>query len=465
MKWQPPILMFTLIFFLLVSSFSFGEETPLTYLNSKLGKSNLYEHFLNTDMKMNLLKDAKEARIQLEERSDQTFWPSYKYISDVSAIEFSYLLYWYSEHKKAIKKGIKPYWVTEKDLELDNIVNLADNMRHNRKPGYIITGLIEIADNILREPNLLNSGDAENFVRNLLKDRLWCNKNLNLIQSPDSLSYFRSKLDKSEIDSIIDEFAKNCEKSDRNRFQIDTLRFRISKTGEATFLQLADGTKIEIPKEWLYPASDVEKDKDSYVSSFNYLEPVTSFVIDGRTARSKLIGIHISSWDCMPPGTGSAMAGSGRDIFLIYNSATHKLWPGIIDLGVTKYRVRWMGCFFSEFNNFYLCDVNNDGLTDIGVQLEKIWCDEETDEQQQIDFMSGPYYKKLPIQWYSFKVNTWKKLPAYDIDPGASRTDKGGSFKPHHYDKTMVKLHMIGLTKSPIDFVREIYKEELKEEK
>jgi len=463
MKWQPPILIFTFIFFLLASSFSFGEETSLTYLNSKLGKSNLYSHFLNADMKMNLLKDAKEARIQIEKRTDKSFWPAYKYISDVSAIEFSYLLYWYSEHKKAIKEGRKPYWVTEKDLELNNIAILADNMRHNRKPGYIVTGLLEIAENILRDPNLLNSGDAENFARDLLKERLWCNRNINSRQSSDSLTYFRSKLDKSEIYSIIDEFAKSCEKSDRNQFQVDTLRFKISKSENTTFLFITDKRKIEIPKEWLYPARDVEKDKDSYVSSFNYLKPVTSFVIDSQNASSNLIGIHISSWDSMPPGSGSAMAASGRDIFLIYNSSTHKLLSGIIDLGITKERVRSMGCFFAIFNNFYLGDVNNDGLTDIGIQQEKIWCDEKTDEQQQIDFMTGPYYKKLPIQWYAFEENTWKKLPLYNIDPGAFRTDKGGAFKPRHYDKPIVKLPMISITKSPIELVREIYKGKLKE--
>lgn len=178
--------------------------------------------------------------MQIEERSSKFFWPAYKYISDVSAIEFSYLLYWYSENKKAIKEGRKPYWVTEKDLELNNITTLADNMRHNRKPGYIITGLLQISDNILREPNLLNSGNAEKFVRHLLKERLWCNRNTNSKQSAENLSYFRTKLEKSEIYSVIDEFAKNCEKSNRNQFQIDTQRFSILKTGETTFLHLAD---------------------------------------------------------------------------------------------------------------------------------------------------------------------------------------------------------------------------------
>ena len=465
MKWQPPILLLTFIFFLLASSFSFGEEISLTYFNSKLGKSNLYDHFLNADMKMNLLKDAKEARIQIEKRSDKSFWPAYKYISDVSAIEFSYLLYWYSEHKKAIQEGRKPYWLTEKDLELNNIATLADNMRHNRNPGYIITGLLEIADNILREPNLLNSGDAEDFVRDLLKESLWCSRNIYSRQFPDYLTYIRSKLDKSEIYSIIDEFAKNCEKSDRNQFQVDTLRFKITKFENTTFLFITDKRKIEIPNDWLYPAGDVEKEKNSYVSSFNYLKPVTSFVIDGRTERSKLIGIHISSWDYMPPGSGSAMAASGRDIFLIYNNSTHKLSPGILDLGITKDRVRSMGCFFAIFNNFYLGDINNDGLTDIGIQKEKIWCDEVTDEQRQIDFMTGPYYKKLPIQWYAFKENTWKRLPLYDIDPGKFRTDKGGYFKLHPYTQPDVKLPMIGMKKSPVEFVREIYKGKLKEVK
>ncbi len=39
------------------------------------------------------------------------------------------------------------------------------------------------------------------------------------------------------------------------------------------------GKRAEIPRAWLCPPEEVEKDQDSYVSAFNYLKPVTIFLI------------------------------------------------------------------------------------------------------------------------------------------------------------------------------------------
>jgi hypothetical protein len=230
-----------------------------------------------------------------------------------------------------------------------------------------------------------------------------------------------------------------------NPYRLDTVSFKTSELDKKSFLVLPGGKRIEIPKMWLYPSEEVKQDQHSYVSSFNYLEPVTGFPIN-----RKLLGLHLSSWDYMPLGSGSAMAASGRDIFLIYNRATHKLMPGILDLGITKERVRSMGCFFASFNEFYLGDVNNDGLTDIGVTLEKIWCEEVSDEDRQMNFMSGPYYKKNPIEWYILRGLRWERAPQYE------------GIRPK---KAIMKLPMIGLIESPVEFVRGIYKEELKEVK
>ena len=227
-----------------------------------------------------------------------------------------------------------------------------------------------------------------------------------------------------------------------NPFQIDTVSFKFSELDKKPFLILHNGKRIEIPKVWLYPPTEVDKDQDSYVSSFNYLEQVTSFLIG-----KDLLGLHLSSWDYMPPGTGSAMAGAGRDIFLLYNTKTHHIRKGILDLGITKDRVRSMGCFFATFHDFIVGDVNNDGLTDIGVKLEKIWCEEESDEKQQIDFMGGPYYKEHPIEWYVLRGDKWIISPEFiGVQPKT----------------TIQKMPMIGLTKSPIEFVREIYQDKLK---
>ena len=226
-------------------------------------------------------------------------------------------------------------------------------------------------------------------------------------------------------------------------YQLDTLSFKFSKLHEKPFLVLPDGKRIEIPKAWLYPAEEVQEDEESYVTSFNYLEPVTSFEIG-----KELLGLHLSSWDYMP--TGSAMAASGRDIFLVYNKKMQQISPGILDNGLTKNRVRSMGCFFATFHDYVIGDINNDGLTDIGVTLEKIWCEEQFDEKRQLDLMSGPYYEKYPIEWYIFKGNIWKKASQYN------------GIRP---EKAIMKLPMIGLKKSPVEFVREIYKNKLIEKK
>lgn len=228
-------------------------------------------------------------------------------------------------------------------------------------------------------------------------------------------------------------------------YRLDTVSFKFAELDKQPFLVLPDGKRIEIPKVLLYPPEEVQKDDDSYVTSFNYLEPVASFQIG-----KELLGLHLSSWDYMPSGTGSAMAASGRDIFLVYNTKTQQLRPGIIKNRITKNRFRSMGCFFATFHDFIIGDINNDGLTDIGVTLEKIWCEEESDKERQIDFMSGPYYKKYPIEWYILKDNMWEKASQYNgILP----------------EKAIIKLPMIGLNKSPIEFVREIYKDKLIEKR
>ena len=230
-----------------------------------------------------------------------------------------------------------------------------------------------------------------------------------------------------------------------SHYRLDTVSFKFSELDKKPFLVLPDGKRIEIPKAWLFPPEEVEKDQDSYVSSFNYMEPVTNFLIG-----KELLGLHLSSWDYMPSGTGSAMAAAGRDIFLVYNTKTQQISPGILEHRITKNRVRSMGCFYSTFHNFIIGDINNDGLTDIGVTLEKIWCEEESNQEQQIDVMSGPYYKKYPIEWYILKGNTWERAPQYN------------GIRPK---QAIMKLPMIGLKKSPVEFVREIYKDKLIERK
>lgn len=228
-------------------------------------------------------------------------------------------------------------------------------------------------------------------------------------------------------------------------YQIETLRYKFSESNENLFLIPPDGKRIPIPREWLYPSEDLEEDEDAYVSSFRYSEQVTTFFI-----AKELVGIHFSSWDDMPVSSGSAMAGAGRDVFLIYHTKLQRIHKGIVDLGITKERVRSMGCFFATFHEFLVGDVNNDGLTDIGVVLEEIGCEEDLIKQQQTGLKFEPYYKKHPIQWYVFKKNTWEKSARYrGVQP----------------KKTIRKLPLIGLIKSPTDFIREVYRNKLKTKK
>jgi hypothetical protein len=220
-------------------------------------------------------------------------------------------------------------------------------------------------------------------------------------------------------------------------YQIETSRYQFSESNKKLFLILPDNKRISIPREWLYPPEDLEEDEGSYVSSFRYSEQVTTFFVD-----KGLVGIHFSSWDDMPAGAGSAMAGAGRDVFLIYNTETQQIHQGIVDLGITKDRVRSMGCFFATFHDFVVGDVNNDGLTDIGVVLEEIGCKEDSIEQQKKSLKVEPYFIKHPIQWYVFQKNTWGKSTRYR------------GVRP---EKTMRNLPLIGLIKSPTDFIREVY--------
>lgn len=220
-------------------------------------------------------------------------------------------------------------------------------------------------------------------------------------------------------------------------YQPDTVSFRLSETEAETFLITPDSNKIKIPKKWLFPLSALEQEEEMYVSSVNYQKTVTSFKIN-----KKYIGLHLSSWDYMAPGSGSAMAASGRDIFLIYDPSTHIIMPGITDLGVTKDRVRSMGCFFASFSSFYLGDINGDSQTDIGIIKEKIWCQEEYDEDRQLDLMTGPYYKKYKIVWLIFTDDKFERDSLYT------------GMQP---ENGIMKLPVPGLIKSPVEFVREMY--------
>jgi hypothetical protein len=188
-------------------------------------------------------------------------------------------------------------------------------------------------------------------------------------------------------------------------------------------LKYSQGERIILAKAWLVPPDEVEEDELSCVSSFNYDERVTAFQIgDGRK------GLHVSSYDIQK--AGSAQAGAGRDVFLIFDEKNKTIHPGGLAAGVTKWRVRQEGRFCAEFHSFMIGDINNDRLIDIGVIKEEIVC-----------LLTGPSDNQEPVRWYVFEDNRWKNLHNFV-----------GKFP----STGQLKLPLIGMAMSPVDFVRQI---------
>lgn len=222
----------------------------------------------------------------------------------------------------------------------------------------------------------------------------------------------------------------------------DTTNFRLERGQHGYSLKYAQNKCITIPEVWLVPPDEVERENQAYVSSFNYDEQVTAFPIgDGRK------GLHVSSYEIQREG--SARAAAGRDVFLVLDQKAKALHQGGLALGLTKGRVRVMGCFFANFHSFIIGDINNDRLIDIGVTKEEVKCEEVYDKEQEVDRMVGPSYIKHPIRWYLFVGDCWKYKRYYD-----------GKLPRTGY----LKLPLIGLEKSPVDFVKKLYRGRLKKQ-
>ena len=221
---------------------------------------------------------------------------------------------------------------------------------------------------------------------------------------------------------------------------IDVNNFELFRDRNTFSLQYGKDERLIIPIEWLIPPDEVQEDDQSYVSSFNYDKRVTSFQIgDGR------IGLHLSSYQIQE--AGSANAAAGRDVFLVFDPINKKLYKGGLKLGITKSRVRSMGCPFAQFSFFVIGDINHDGLIDIGANKEEVRCNWMYDEKKDIERMFGPFYEKHPIQWYIYLDAHWK----YE-----------SSFNGQDPHTKYLRLPLIALVKSPVDFIRETYGERLK---
>lgn len=187
--------------------------------------------------------------------------------------------------------------------------------------------------------------------------------------------------------------------------------------------------QISVPREWLVPPEEEKEETSNYVSSFNYDRRITAFALGNGKS-----GLHLSSFDLLRGG--SAQAAAGRDVFLVFDPDASTVQRGLMGLGITKQRAREDGCFRARTAHFLLADINQDGITDLGVVTERIECLPAA-ENRDVDRTAQPVYSQHPVQWYIFSDGQWRMTPAYKgvLPQGAAA------------------LPLIGMDLSPVDFV------------
>jgi hypothetical protein len=191
------------------------------------------------------------------------------------------------------------------------------------------------------------------------------------------------------------------------RPKIDRWRFSLTTSGEDFKLtDIVLNKSITIARSVLINATDEESESEYYISSSHFSEKTTSFDIGNG-----LIGIHLSSFAAT--GEGSSKAACGRDLFLIYDPINSSLLDSSLNFGITKERIRFMGCLSAKFSNFIISDINQDGLTDIACIKDELLCSEYYDEYKNVDVLSGPVYRQHPVEWYIFKNKFWEKDDSY----------------------------------------------------
>jgi hypothetical protein len=166
---------------------------------------------------------------------------------------------------------------------------------------------------------------------------------------------------------------------------------------------------LTIERGWLIPPDEEEEEEFAYVTSFSFNRIVNSFPVGNGK-----IGLHLSSFEAMSPGTGSAMAAAGRDVFLIFDPEKNMISQGIVDLGITKDRVRTSGNFSAVSHHFLIADINQDGCFDLGIIREEMASEHCYDEQREVDVVSGPFYKQFPVKWHLFDESKWIHESAFD---------------------------------------------------
>ena len=228
---------------------------------------------------------------------------------------------------------------------------------------------------------------------------------------------------------------------------IDTKSYRFVRDQKDYTLRYDRDKRLRIRQAWLVPPDELKEESGAYISSFNYDEGVTAFPIgDGRT------GLHLSSYEIQREG--SANAAAGRDVFLVLDQKTRRPHQGGILFGITKERVRYMGCFFATFHRFIIGDINNDRLTDVGVIREEIRWDEVRDKEKGVDRMEGPFYEQHPVRWYIYRPTRLKVRGHVSV---RDHWNYDPDYDGKHLESSL-QLPLIGLAKSPVDFVKELYR-------
>lgn len=219
---------------------------------------------------------------------------------------------------------------------------------------------------------------------------------------------------------------------------LNHLQFRLTLKSQHKHAELEslDGAmRLDVPWTWLQ--GDGKRDGiEDYVSSTGFDEKVTSFPVGPG-----MLGLHLSSYAIQE--SGSAQAAAGRDVFLVYDRGTRTLYDGRLYPGLSKRRYREAGCFSALSTRFMVSDIDGDGYADLGVMEEHLRCDViKTDD---VDARTGPFYEQAPLRWYVFRERQW-----------IYRADLDRRFPIRKYRI----LPLIGLVKTPVDYVKSLYLQE-----
>ena len=203
---------------------------------------------------------------------------------------------------------------------------------------------------------------------------------------------------------------------------VDRRRFALAAS-DSGFILLEGDASLTVPVQWLVPIED--NDEQAIVSPDRFSETVIAFPVgDG------LVGLHLSSYAIQ--SEGSAQAAAGRDAFLLLDERDRSLSDGQMMLGVSKLRVRSMGCWTALMHRFLVGDVDGNGLTDLGVLREEVNC---LGTDYDVETPRG-----YPLKWHVFTGLDWEYRPEFDDE----------------LPRGALALPLIDLETTPVEFVRQV---------